>query len=76
MTTEVAEHVMSAPTEMGDYEPYRALSKAAIASVVLGLLGLLGLLFPALLVLPLVGMFCAWTALSTSVRCGDGVRRP
>lgn len=38
------------------YRPYRALSKAAVSSFILGLLGLTALMTPLLIVLPLVGI--------------------
>ena len=43
--------------------PYRALSKSAIASVVLFVMGLVGILVPAVLVLAVVGGFLGWLAI-------------
>lgn len=37
------------------YEPYRAISKAAVGSLILALVSALGLLFPAILILALIG---------------------
>jgi hypothetical protein len=44
-------------------EPYRALSKSAIVSLVLGLLSFVALSIPALAVLPLLGLVAGWTGL-------------
>ena len=47
------------------YEPYRAISKGAILSLVLGLLSLTALSMPALAILPLVGFILGWNAYRT-----------
>jgi hypothetical protein len=52
-------------TEGAELHAYRALSRAAIVSVVLGVFSLLGLVFASLLVLPLVGLVLGLVALST-----------
>ncbi len=51
--------------EAGDdgFVAYRALSKAAVMSLVLAFLSLLGLVFPTLLVLPIVGVILGFIAL-------------
>jgi hypothetical protein len=43
------------------YEPYRAISKAAVMSVVLGVISLVTFSFPALLFLPLIGLLAGWS---------------
>jgi hypothetical protein len=52
-------------TEGAEQVPYRAVSRAAIVSVVLGGVSLLALIFPSLLVLPLVGLVLGLVGLST-----------
>lgn len=42
-----------------DFRPYRALSKLAVASIFLGILSFTALLSPALLLLPMIGIFLA-----------------
>lgn len=42
--------------EMEGFEPYRAVSKAAVASLVFGVLAVLGLFFPALVLLGVLGV--------------------
>ena len=57
---------ISYPATAGaELQPYRALSRAAIVSVVLGVVSLLALVFPSLLILPLVGLVLGLVGLST-----------
>src|SRR5688572_5993094 len=42
------------------YEPYRALSKAAVLSAGLGLVSVLALLLPELVIFPLAGVVLGW----------------
>jgi hypothetical protein len=60
MTTETKGY---ADSELEGYEPYRSVSKAAIASLVLGLIAVAALLFPPLLVVPAAGIACGAAAL-------------
>lgn len=53
------------------YHPYRAVSKAAIVSLVIGVLGLLALAGPMLVVIPLAGAFAGWRALAAIRRYPD-----
>ena len=46
-----------------EYEPYRTLSRSAILSLVFGLISMLALVFPAMLVVPLVGAVLVLSAL-------------
>jgi hypothetical protein len=48
-----------------DAAPYRAVSRAAVVSAVLGVVSLLSLAFATLLILPLVGLALGLSALST-----------
>lgn len=52
-------------TDDTELQPYRALSRAAVVSVVLGVVSLLALVFPSLLILPLVGLILGLVGLST-----------
>ena len=47
---------------IGEYEPYRAVSKGAILSIILGLLSITAFSLPALAVLALVGFVFGWNA--------------
>lgn len=51
-----------------DYESYRAVSKAAVSSLIIGIFGLLALAAPLLVILPFIGLFWGWRALR-SIRC-------
>lgn len=50
------------------FQPYRALHKAAVFSVILAVLSFAALLFPTALVLPLVGFILGVLALRTTLR--------
>jgi hypothetical protein len=52
-------------TEGQDIQSYRAVSRAAIVSVVLGVISLLAIVFATLLVLPLIGLILGLVAFST-----------
>lgn len=54
--------VRKPPAEDESFQ-YRALSRAALMSVVLGVLSPLGLVAPALLLLPILGLLLSWVAL-------------
>ena len=54
-----------APPEGTEFHPYRAVSRAAIVSLVLGVLSVGALLFATLLIIPLVGLVLGLVALST-----------
>ncbi|MEZ6111002.1 MAG: DUF3299 domain-containing protein [Pirellulaceae bacterium] len=45
----------AAPQSDAEYHPYRAISKAAVTSLAIGLLSFSALVFPELLILPLLG---------------------
>jgi hypothetical protein len=62
VTTVTTEPETAEPMEDG-YQPYRAVSRAAILSLGLVFLSLLALLFPALLLLPAVGFLLGLLAL-------------
>ena len=53
------------------YQPYRAVSKAAVISAILGLIGVLGLLSPAMLVLPILALLFSLQAFSALRRYPD-----
>jgi hypothetical protein len=52
-------------TEPADLTHYRAISRAALVSLVLGLVSFVALVFSSLLVLPLVGLVLGFVGLST-----------
>ncbi len=54
-----------------DYQPYRAVCRAAIGSFVIGVFGLLALAAPLMVIVPLFGLFWGWRALATIRRYPD-----
>ncbi len=56
MTTASIEPEIVDPPEIDDLQPYRAISKAAVVSLLLVFASLLALIFPTLLVLPAIGL--------------------
>jgi hypothetical protein len=52
-------------TEGMELQPYRAVSRAAVVSLGLGVASILGLVFPTLLILPVVGLVLGLVGLAT-----------
>lgn len=57
--------------DFGGLAPYRALSRAAVTSLVLAILSLGALLFPTLLILPMVGMVLGLVAIRSIKKYPD-----